>query len=183
MSFRAINNSLFQVINRSSVTQITPLNIGLTRNFFIQAWIDTGFLAYLDSIRNWTNQSSDSFTSPTVSRTLTTAENGNILLIPNLTAAITLTLPAVIPGLTYTFIINASPTNGFGCTVQSTSANLFGPQYAAGGVGLGIVGATRFVFSGNVANTKVGDRVSVFCDGTNWHVKAQAQVLAGVSFS
>ena len=122
--------------------------------------------------------------------TLTAAMSGSVIAfaIPAAAgAAYAITLPAVQAGLAYR-VIAASGTPA----VDAKNVTLTTPAAATIMQGYLINATTRvacankatIVFTGFIGGpaigTSIGDSVDLVCDGTNWHVRGFAQVLASL---
>lgn len=102
---------------------------------------------------------------------LAASENGDTVFL-NLAAGFVTTLPAPALGLRYTFIVRTAPTSGSYTIVTASSANIIkGSVYtsdvnAANDADFETSGGDTISFVQSKA--VAGDRVELFCDGTNW---------------
>jgi len=116
---------------------------------------------------------------PPINQTLSAADSGKIFLLPDLGAAKTITLPALSPGLHYTFL-NAALAAAFNWTITSGGNNNTGVL-----VRVGVVAATAASANGNInfigGTSVIGDCVEIFSCGTKWSVRATSGAAAGIT--
>jgi hypothetical protein len=121
--------------------------------------------------------------------TLSTAQSGSIISIPALDAACTITLPAVANavGCKYDIVCRgllgqilnitapAGTMRGFAQQKADSAANAYTAFTVAGAGGTNTT--IRITTAGGAANA-VGDRVSIFCDGTYYYVQGFSSSVA-----
>jgi hypothetical protein len=123
----------------------------------------------------------------TATRTLTTAESGQIFLLAK-ADGIAITLPTVSgtdSGVTYEFINDTALTSDV--TITSSSNNIIGlsttaevtSASAADSMGSTAVDTVTFA---NASDSK-GDRVVITTDGTHWYAYASTKLAAAVTFA
>jgi len=120
----------------------------------------------------------------TAANVITSEESGSVFFLNSATEFAS-TLPAPAAGLHYTFIVTAAPS-GAAYTVGSNGAAqvIFGTVHSSDGAdGDSEVsgGATSINFVDGAA--VIGDRVEVWCDGTNWHCVAHCDVSTGITYT
>ena len=94
------------------------------------------------------------------------------------------TLPAVAAGLHFTFIVTAAPSGASYTVVTDSSANvMLGTVHSSDGVDgdSELTGCDTVNFVDGAA--VVGDRLEVWCDGTNWFGIAHCNVSTGITFT
>jgi hypothetical protein len=118
----------------------------------------------------------------TTANVITAAESGSTFIL-NSASAFVSTLPAVAAGLRFTFIAGATQVTGGNHTVVPNASNdntIFGEYNVAGAT----VPASAEGSINWVADTILpGDRVDVFCDGTNWYVSGMAAASGAITFT
>jgi hypothetical protein len=129
------------------------------------------------------NQAADSSANTevvTTTNVITAAESGSTFILNSATAFVS-TLPAVAAGLRYTFICGATQVTGGNHTIVPTDDNtIYGEAVVAGAS----VPASAEGSINLIADTMLpGDRVDVFCDGTNWYVQATATASGALTFT
>ena len=118
----------------------------------------------------------------TTTNIITAAESGTIFYLNSATEFVS-TLPAVAAGLHYEFICTAAPSGASYTIVTDSSANIIkGQAYPASGAA-GDTGTSDDTISFVDGQAVAGDRVLVYCDGTNWFAYAYCAVAAGVTFT
>lgn len=118
----------------------------------------------------------------TAASTLSADDSGTTYFLNSATEFAT-TLPAPAAGLRYTFIVKAAPSGANYTIVTASSANIIkGQAYPASG-DAGDTGTADDTISFVSAQSVAGDRVELFCDGTNWFAYAYCAVAAGVTFT
>lgn len=107
----------------------------------------------------------------TAASTLTVNDAGKTIFLNSATEFAT-TLPAPAAGLRFTFIVSAAPSGADYTIVTASSANIIkGSVYSSD---LNAASDADFETSGGdtisfvSAKAVAGDRVELFCDGTNW---------------
>lgn len=118
----------------------------------------------------------------TATNVITAAESGKVFFLSSATEFVS-TLPAPAAGLRFTFIVAAAPSGASYTIVTASSANIIiGKQVNAAG-NAGDTGTTDDTISFVDGQAVVGDRVDLFCDGTNWFAYATCAVATGVTFT
>jgi hypothetical protein len=116
----------------------------------------------------------------TAAKTLTTAETNRTYIL-NSATAFAVTLPAVEAGLHYTFYAGATQVTGGNHTIVPTDDNTVYGEYLVAGL---TVPASAEGSINWVADTILpGDKVEVFCDGTNWYVSGAAAASGAITFT
>ena len=117
----------------------------------------------------------------TTTNVITAAESGRTFVLNSATAFVS-TLPTAAAGLRYRFYAGATQVTGGNHTVVCTNNDntMFGSVTVAGVVVAGTVeGSINWV-----ADTMLpGDKVEVFCDGTNWYVSGGAAASGAITFT
>jgi len=140
--------------------------------------------------------------SASANTSLTAAQSGSLVVIPQSTASVSIQLPAVASGLRYRFLFTAQSDGSHTTTIQvgsGTVGALAGWIYnfvlttnapalkaAHSTTNGGIVNpATTIVRSATAADTKAGDFLECFCDGTNYYFTGSgvAANAAGPTFT
>lgn len=122
----------------------------------------------------------------TATNTLTAADSGKVLTLNSATEFAT-TLPAVANGLTFTFIVKAAPSGADYTIVTASSANVIIGQVVSSD--LNAVSDGDFETSGAdtisfvSAKAVKGDKVELYCDGTNWYVTGYCSVFDAITFT
>lgn len=117
---------------------------------------------------------------------ITAAESGKTFFLNHATEFVS-TLPAPAAGLRYTFICANAPESASYTIVTNSSANIIiGQVYssdldAAGNADFETSGADTITFVD--AKAVVGDRVEVFCDGTNWYAYCFCSVFDAITLT
>lgn len=107
----------------------------------------------------------------TAANVITAAESGTTFFLNSATEFVS-TLPAPAAGLRYMFIVTAAPSGASYTIVTNSSANIIKGQVYT--VDVNSATDPDFETSGGDTITLVngvavaGDRVELFCDGTNW---------------
>ena len=113
---------------------------------------------------------------------ITAAETGSVFFLSSATEFVS-TLPAAAAGLHFTFIVTAAPSGASYTVVTDSSANIIkGNQNSVAG-DAGDFGTADDTISFVDGQSIAGDRVEVYCDGTNWFAYAVSKVAAGVTFT
>jgi hypothetical protein len=117
---------------------------------------------------------------------LTAAETGDTVFL-NLVTGFVTTLPAPALGLRYTFIVRTAPTSNGYTIVTASSANIIkGSVYSSD---LNSATDADFETSGGDTITFVhnkavaGDRVELWCDGTNWFAHGFCTVFDAITIT
>jgi hypothetical protein len=110
------------------------------------------------------------------------AETGSVFFLNHATEFVS-TLPAAAAGLHYTFIVTGAPSGASYTVVTNASANIIkGNQNSVAG-DAGDSGTADDTITFVDGQSVAGDRVEVYCDGTNWFAYAVSKVAAGVTFT
>lgn len=118
----------------------------------------------------------------TTTNVITAAETGSVFFLNSATEFVS-TLPAPAAGLHFTFIVTAAPSGASYTVVTNASANIIvGQQVNAAGAA-GDTGTSDDTITFVDGQSVVGDKVEVFCDGTNWFAYATCAVAAGITFT
>lgn len=110
-----------------------------------------------------------------------------IFTVPVITAAATITLPAVAACAGCTYIFKAVGTLGFACVITGATAKITGSAFNT--TGSANNGATLTKLNAGAANASVtmsataviGDEVIVRSDGVNYHVTGASQAASGIT--
>jgi hypothetical protein len=117
---------------------------------------------------------------------LAASENGDTVFL-NAAAGFVTTLPAPALGLRFTFVVRTAPTSGAYTIVTASSANIIkGSVYtsdvnSATDADLETAGGDTITFVQNKA--VAGDRVELFCDGTNWFAHGFCTVFDAITIT
>lgn len=118
----------------------------------------------------------------TATNVITAAESGSVFFLNSATEFVS-TLPAPAAGLHYTFIVTAAPVGASYTVVTNSSANIIkGKQISVAG-DAGDTGTGDDTISFVDGQAVAGDRVEVWCDGTNWFAIGISNVAAGLTFT
>jgi hypothetical protein len=113
---------------------------------------------------------------------ITAAESGTVFFL-NSASEFVSTLPAVAAGLHFTFIVTAAPSGANYTIVTDSSANvIIGNQNSVAG-DAGDTGTADDTITFVGGQSVAGDKVEVYCDGTNWFAYAISKVAAGITFT
>lgn len=119
----------------------------------------------------------------TETNTITAAESGKIFFLNSATEFDSV-LPAPAAGLNYKFIVVAAPSGASYTISTNSSANvIIGTAYSSAGADEDseLSGCDTISF---VDGTAVkGDRVDVYCDGTNWYAYGYCNANGGITFT
>ncbi len=111
--------------------------------------------------------------SATVNTSLTAAQSGSLVLMPQATANVGIVLPAVAVGLWYRILFQAvaDGTHTQTLSITGSPASLSGQvmNIAAAAFTSALLPASTIVRSATAANTKIGDYIDVYCDGVTYH--------------
>ena len=108
---------------------------------------------------------------------LTTADSGRFFRVSK-AGGYTITLPALVPGLQFTFLSGAVAANTV--TITAGAAIMTGLWRQISGVATVTAASTSIAFT---ATSVISDRVDLVCDGTNWYCNASTGVAAGLLFA
>tara|TARA_R110000824_G_scaffold302679_1_gene490439 strand:- start:11799 stop:12302 length:504 start_codon:yes stop_codon:yes gene_type:complete len=118
----------------------------------------------------------------TTTNVIAAAETGKTYILNSADAFVT-TLPLVEAGLHFTFYAGATQVTGGNHTIVINAANdntIFGDYNVAGAT----VPASAEGSINWVADTMLpGDKVEIFCDGTNWYISGSAAASGAVTFT
>lgn len=122
----------------------------------------------------------------TATKTVSAVESGATFFLNSATEFVS-TLPAPALGLRYTFIVTAAPSGASYTIVTTSSANIIKGQVYT----LDVNSATDADFETSGGDTVsfvdgksiAGDRVDVFCDGTNWFVHGFCSVFDAITIT
>lgn len=118
----------------------------------------------------------------TATNVITAAESGSTYFLNSATEFVS-TLPAVAAGLHFTFICTAAPSGASYTVVTNSSANIIkGLQNSVAG-DAGDSGTADDTITFVDGQAVAGDKVEVYCDGTNWFAYAISKVAAGITFT
>jgi len=118
----------------------------------------------------------------TATNVITAAESGSVFYLNSATEFVS-TLPAPAIGLRFTFIVTAAPSGASYTIVTTSSANIIkGNQNSVAG-DAGDFGTADDTISFVDGQSVAGDKVELFCDGTNWFAYAISKVAAGITFT
>lgn len=113
--------------------------------------------------------------SPTVTpQTLSIAQSGSIVFLPQATASIVINLPVATAGWSCKVILTAVADGSHTVTFSAPTAILSGTRYGviAAPVGVSAVNQTNLILSATAANAVVGDYVIFTSDGTKIYYTA-----------
>ena len=123
--------------------------------------------------------------SAAVSRTLTAAESGTLFAVDMSTEDnnVALTLPTVsdaIAGCSYDFCftVNCDDDADFSITTGADATDIYG-YIVAGGANSTVDdfdGLSKITVDGSVSQAIEGLRITLICDGTNWHLSGYVPV-------
>lgn len=155
----------------------------LTTGKYINCYDDTGTTSVFSVGENGAVLHSDFTEVVTGTNVITAAESGSVFFLNSATEFVS-TLPAVQAGLHFTFIVTAAPVGASYTVVTDSSANvMLGTVHSSDGVDgdseLAGCDTVNFVDGAAV----VGDRLEVWCDGTNWFGIAHCNVSTGVTYT
>jgi len=113
---------------------------------------------------------------PNADATISVADTGKMLLVPQLTGANkTYTLPAVSPGLRYRFINSTNAaTLGFAGIISGGGTTVVGALINSTPIVVTKTGVASCRF---LAASVKGDYIECICDGTNWNVSGMSAAV------
>ena len=118
----------------------------------------------------------------TAANVIDAAESGSVFFL-SAANEFASTLPAPAAGLHFTFIVAAAPAGASYTVVTNASANIIiGHAFGSDG-NASDTGTTDDTITFVDGKAVVGDRVDVFCDGTNWFAYGFSAVPAGITFT
>lgn len=119
----------------------------------------------------------------TVASTLTAAQSGKLFTLGTAGGFAT-TLPAMAPGLKFTFVVKVAPTTAYTIVTAGSANKIYGvvasAEDAAGSVAVAAASDT-ISFVANKA--LIGDRVEVISDGVNWYASGFCNVQDAVTLT
>lgn len=122
------------------------------------------------------------YSSLTAAKTITAAESGTTFFL-NLAGGFTVTLPTPAIGLHYRFIVGIAPTTAYVIS-SATNDNIAGSVLSSSGAAEDTEAAATADVINFVANTaKIGDRIEIESDDTNWYAYAICSAAGGVTFT
>lgn len=93
------------------------------------------------------------------------------------------TLPAVAAGLHYTFIVTGAPSGASYSITTDSSANII-KGFAVNAAGAaGDTDSADDTINFIDGQAVAGDKVEVYCDGTNWFAYGMSKVAAAITFT
>lgn len=113
---------------------------------------------------------------------ITAAESGSVFFLDSATEFVS-TLPAVAAGLHFTFIVKTAPSGASYTIVTDSSANIIKGQAVNAAGAAGDTGTSDDTINFIDGQAVAGDRVDVWCDGTNWFAYGTCAVAAGITFT
>ncbi len=122
-----------------------------------------------------------------VTRTLTTVESGTLFTVNMATADnnVALTLPAAASSagvyFDFCFLVNSDDDADFSISTGLDATDIYGGivTLAANSTVVAFNGISKITVDGSVAQTCEGLRLSVVCDGVNWHLSGQIATAVG----
>jgi hypothetical protein len=115
-----------------------------------------------------------SLAAATASQTLTVAQSGSIVFLPQCTVNTTVTLPSATAGFNCRVQLTAVPDGSHTVTFTNGGANLSGVRIgvAAALVPVAATAQTNLILGSTAANAKVGDYVDFSSDGSKIYYRA-----------
>lgn len=169
----------FAVYINASGTGIEALKVDAGTVTFDETLTVTGACTFSSSI-TYLHKIED----VTTTNIITAAESGTVYFLDSITEFVT-TLPAVATsaGVHYTFIVKAAPSGADYTIVTDSSENkIIGLNVNSAGAA-GDTGTTDDTISFVGAQSVVGDKVDLYCDGAFWYAYAISAVAAGITFT
>ena len=117
-------------------------------------------------------QTNQTILLPDTAYTVSAQDTGKIFLIDTVTAARTINLPPVSPGLHYVFINKAAGVLGGNIRITGGANSMYGLLLLGVGAGPVANAAINFITTISVK----GDRLDIICDGVQWSSIATAAV-------
>lgn len=107
-------------------------------------------------------------------QSIAASNSGSIIFVPQCTANVTVTMPAVKAGFRARVIVQATSDGTHTCTFAFPANTLHGAIVgtAAGLTATDVSGQTNLVLSATAANVKAGDNFDIYCDGTTYFAYA-----------
>lgn len=148
---------------------------------FLGTGAGTAITATASEINQYTDESARNEVV-TATNVIAANESGKTFFLDSATEFVsTLPLPAL--GLRFTFIVKTAPSGASYTIVTNGSANIIkGNQNSVAG-DAGDFGTSDDTISFVDGQSVAGDKVELFCDGTNWFAYAISKVAAGVTFT
>ena len=114
---------------------------------------------------------------PDAAQILSAVDTGKIMLINTVTATRTYTLPAVAPGLHYTFLNMSPGVLGANIKITGGANSMQGTLFT-----LAATAAVANTFVNFITGaTLKGDRLDIICDGTQWCVLGTTSVAGALT--
>ncbi len=169
-------------ISSTSASLVTPDIGAATGTSLVLSGAITAVAGTLTSTAIVTPTIKDLTEVVTATNVIAAGETGSVFFLNSATEFVS-TLPAVAAGLHFTFIVTAAPSGASYTVVTNASANIIkGNQNSvAGDAGDSGTGDDTITFVDG--QSVAGDKVEVFCDGTNWFAYAISRVAAGITFT
>jgi len=172
----------------SGITTGDALKIDLTEatlngGHYINCYDDTGTSSVFSVGENGVVLYSDFTEVVTEANVITATESGSVFFLNSATEFAS-TLPAPVAGLHFTFIVTAAPSGANYTVTTNASANIIlGTVHSSDGVDgdSELTGCDTVNFVDGAA--VVGDRLEVWCDGTNWFGIAHCNVSTGITYT
>lgn len=118
----------------------------------------------------------------TATNVIDASESGKTFYLNSSTEFVS-TLPAPALGLNFKFIVKAAPSGASYTVVTNASANIIkGNQNSVAG-DAGDFGTADDTITFVDGQAVAGDKVELYCDGTNWFAYAISKVAAGITFT
>lgn len=170
-------------ITTGSALKIDLTEGTLTTGKYINCYDDTGTTSVFSVGENGVILYSDFTEVVTATNVITADESGSVFFLNSGTEFVS-TLPAVQAGLHFTFIVTAAPSGANYTVVTNGSSNvMLGTVHSSDGADadseLSGCDTVNFVDGAAV----VGDRLEVWCDGTNWFGIAHCNVSTGITYT
>lgn len=119
----------------------------------------------------------------TATNVLAASESGKVCFLNSATEFVS-TLPAPAAGLHFTFIVTAAPSGASYTIVTNSSSNIIkGNIVATDGTAADSETSGGDTISFVDGQAVAGDKVEVFCDGTNWFAYGQCKVATGITIT
>jgi hypothetical protein len=119
----------------------------------------------------------------TATNVITAEESGKVFFLSSATEFVS-TLPLPKKGMQFTFICTAAPSSASYTIVTASSTNIIKGNVvtsATGAADTETSGGDTITFADGVA--VAGDKVELYCDGTNWFAYAQTAAAGGVTIT
>ena len=119
--------------------------------------------------------------SDSTSRSLTSSQSGSLIFIDTTSAEVTVNLPPPEAGLHYEFLISHTATNANDFLLKSVNSSYTHTALMYLGRLSASVGKTLTISSS--AQTNLGDRVLLDCNGSNWFVSLKTEDIVNYTFT